>query len=92
VILVVYGDQSSKQIWKPGMEAGNVTARASEEEYMSRWLEYFTALLNQPAEISDSLHEYLPKQCIVREDLARPFTEDQVYSAFDWTLSPLQRQ
>jgi hypothetical protein len=42
-----------------------------------------TELLNPRAEISDSLHEYLPKQCIVRGDLARPFTEEQVYKAFN---------
>jgi hypothetical protein len=33
------------------MKTDNVTATASEQEYMSRWLEHFTALLNQPAEI-----------------------------------------
>jgi hypothetical protein len=80
-IKLVYGDQSTKQIRETVMKTDNVTA--SEEEYISRWLEHFTALLNQPAEISGNLHEYLPKQCIVRDDLA--FTVEQVHSAFNCT-------
>jgi hypothetical protein len=81
-IKVIYGDQSTEQIRKTVVKSDGVNVTVSEEEYISKWLEYFTALLNQPTKISDSLHEYSPKQCIVREDLARPFTEEQDCKAF----------
>jgi hypothetical protein len=61
-IKVVFGDQSTKQIRNTVMKTDNVTATASEEECMSRWLEHFTALLYQPAEISGSLHECLKER------------------------------
>jgi hypothetical protein len=57
-IKLTYGGQSTKQIREMVMKSDGVTVTASEEEYMSRWLEHFTALLDQPAEIFDSIHEY----------------------------------
>jgi hypothetical protein len=58
---------------------GSLTTTPAEN--MARWVEHFTALLNQKGAVHPDIEKYLPDQCQIEWSLDEPFTVQEIVEA-----------